>query len=253
MIISPSKEFIFIHLEKCGGTSIETALEPHLAWHDMIIGSTNFGESVQSLYFNRFGVDKVKSEMLWKHSSAQEIYQFIGPDNWNDFKKFSVVRDPQQLIISLYNFSSTVVKYHLGRINREVWKERLRIKDYPQTFPFTEGYFIEYAKSEIDGSGIDGFVENILSEKYSFCAPQVERLSVAGSKNLGTVTDLSTLSREWNYLTEHLGFDFYIPLLHLNKSEKHDVELSSRSIKKIKRHFAIDYDILPEYTGVYWK
>ena len=91
MIISPYKEFIFIHLEKCGGTSVETALEPYLAWHDMIIGSTNFGESIQSLYFNRFGVDKVKSEMLWKHSSAQEIYQFVGPDNWNDFKKFSIV------------------------------------------------------------------------------------------------------------------------------------------------------------------
>ena len=252
MIISPSKEFIFIHLEKCGGTSVETALQPHLACHDMIIGSTNFGESVQSLYFDRFGVDKVKSEMLWKHSSAQEIYQFIGPDHWNDFKKFSVVRDPQELIKSLYNFSATVAKYHLGRINREVWKERLRIKDYPQAFPFTEDYLIEYAKSEIDGSGIDGFVENILSENYSFCAPQVERLSTIGSKNLGVVADLSTLSNEWNYLTEHLGFDIQIPLLHLNKSEKHDVELSPRSIKKIKRHFSIDYQLLPRYTGVAW-
>lgn len=252
MIISPSKEFIFIHLEKCGGTSVESALEPHLSWDDMIMGSTNFGESLQSLYFNRFGVDKVKSEMLWKHSSAQEIYQFIGADNWNDFKKFSVVRNPQELVKSLYNFSATVTKYHLGRINREIWKERLRIKDYPQFFPFTEGYLIEYVKSEIDGSGINGFVENILSENYSFCSPQAERLSVVGSKNLGVIADLSTLTTEWDHLTEHLGFDFNIPLLHLNKSENNNIELSSKSIKKIKHHFAIDYDVLPEYTGVYW-
>ena len=253
MIISPSKEFIFIHLEKCGGTSVETALEPYLAWHDMIIGSTNFGESIQSLYFNRFGVDKVKSEMLWKHSSAQEIYQFVGPDNWNDFKKFSVVRDPQELIKSLYNFSATVAKYHLGRINREAWKERLRVKDYPQAFPFTEGYLIEYAKSEIDGTGINGFVENILSEDYSFCSPQTNRLSVDGSKDLGAIIDLSRLTLEWDSLTEYLGFDFHIPISHLNKSENHDIELSPRAIKKIKKHFAIDYDVLPEYTGVYWK
>ena len=252
MIISPSKEFIFVHLEKCGGTSVESALEPHLEWSDLIIGSTDFGEGIQNLYFNRFGTQKVKNKMLWKHSSAKDIYYFIGSDQWNSFKKFSVVRDPIDLVKSLYNFSQTIVKYHLGRINRESWKEKLRVNKLYDSFPFSEGYVIAYIDCVIEGSGIDGFTEKIINSKYSFIQPQTNRLSVNSIINLGNIVDLSMLNEKWDSITDQMGFDHEIKLSHLNSSEESNEELSLRSIKKIKKHFSIDYQILPKYTGVYW-
>lgn len=248
MIISPSKEFIFVHLEKCGGTSIESALESHLAWHDMIIGSTVFGEGIQNLYFNKFGIDTVKNNMLWKHSSAQDIYQYLGSSEWNSFKKFAVVRDPIKLIESYYNFSQTVVKYHMGTINRSLWKEKIRLQNFPNAFPFTEKYVLAYIQCVLDDSGINGFAENFLSDTPS----QTSRLSINSITDLGMVVDLSQLNEKWNYITDRLGFDEEIILSRLNTSEKSEEELSPRAIKKIKKHFALDYQILPKYTGAEW-
>jgi hypothetical protein len=252
MIISPSREFIFIHLEKCGGTSVETALQPHLSWDDLIIGSTEFGEGLQSLYFNRFGVDKARDEMLWKHSNAQQIYQFLGPDSWHQFKKISIVRDPQKLMISLYNFSHMVAKYHMGRVNRGLWKEKLRVNDLPNHFPFTDGYIIGYVQSVIDDSGIDGFVENVLKEGYSFCSPQYYRLTSINKFDIDLTIDLSNLQNNWANVLTITGIEEDVDLPHINDSEKVSEDLSPRSIKKIKKHFAIDYQELPKYTDINW-
>ena len=253
MIISPSKEFIFIHLEKCGGTSVESALEPHLAWHDMIIGSSNFGEEFQKLYFDKYGVEKVKKEMLWKHSDAKQIEYFLGTQEWNDFKKFAIVRDPVELVKSFYNFSQTVVKYHMGNINRGLWKEKLRTHEFSNMFPLTEGYVLAYIQSVIDAKGIDGFTEIILKSNYHFISPQTNRLIATGMSDLQNVFELSKLNEQWDEITKLMGIENKIKLSHLNSSENSGEELSSRSIKKIKKHFAIDYDVLPKYTGVYWK
>lgn len=252
MIISASREFIFIHLEKCGGTSVETALEPYLEWSDIVLGSTDFGESYQQLLHNRFGVDNVRKNMLWKHSTAQDIRSFVGPEIWNDFTKISVVREPVDLVKSLYFFSQTAVQYHIGRINRQIWKEMLRTRSFPDQWPYTEYFVQAYAQSEIDGSGIDGFVKDIFSGEHDFVRPQYERIQFNGHRDLDLVVDLCYLNEQWQSILDACKIDDAVPLKHLNISEKDPVELSPRSLKTIKKHFAIDYQQLPKYTGVTW-
>lgn len=253
MIISPSRNFVFIHLEKCGGTSVESALQPYLHWSDLIIGSTEFGERYQQCYYDRYGIAKVHSEMLWKHSTAKDIHAFITPDGWRDFKRISIVRDPQEIIKSLYFFSQTSVKYHLGRINREKWKELLRTKIFPQQYPYTEGYIHAYAQSEIEGSGIDGFVKNVLSNNYHFVQPQTHRLEIYPGSDLGMVKDLSRLNDEWHEILDALFIEDRFEIKKLNKSERDfKVELSDKSKKIIKKHFSVDYQTIPKYTGVEW-
>lgn len=252
MIISTSRNFVFIHLEKCGGTSIETALEPYLHWSDLIIGSTDYGERYQQNLYDRYSIEKVNSEMLWKHSTAKDIHAFIGPDGWNDFEKISVVRNPVDLIVSLYSFSQTAIKYHVGRINRQRWKELLRIEDFPQAWPYTEGYIHAYAYSEINGYGINGFVDYLFNEDYLFVKPQVERLEINKEIPIGNVFDLSDIDNAWDSIKEITGIPAETPLKKLNASEPADYDFSPKCIKKIKKHFAIDYDILPRYTGVSW-
>jgi hypothetical protein len=51
MIISKSKNFVYINLEKCGVTSIESALEPYLLPTDILLGSTAKGEKLEYSFF----------------------------------------------------------------------------------------------------------------------------------------------------------------------------------------------------------
>ena len=69
MILGKHKHFIFIHLEKCGGTSVENALAPYLLWDDIIMGSTHFGEQLQAFYFNYHGHQNVKANPMQVEAS----------------------------------------------------------------------------------------------------------------------------------------------------------------------------------------
>ncbi len=252
MIISASKNFIFIHLEKCGGTSVENALQPYLHWSDMIIGSTEFGEKLQSLYYERFGRNEVNENMLWKHSSAKDIHAFIGKEYWDDFTKISIVRNPEDIVKSLYSFSMMTIKYHIGRLNRGTWKELISTNSYPEYYPFTEGYIHAYAESVVNDSGLDGFVDILFKKNHNFIKTQTERIQVNNNIDMGFIIDLSDIDRGWKTIKNALQLPSNVALEKLNASEPLNITLSNRSKKIIRNHFAIDYDLLPRYTGITW-
>lgn len=73
MLMSHSHKFIFIHIWKTGGTSIREALKP-------------------------FCQD---SPMCPQHTTARDIADAY-PNEWREYKKFTVIRNPWDLIVSLY-------------------------------------------------------------------------------------------------------------------------------------------------------
>lgn len=104
MLISNSRKFIYIHLYKCAGTSVEKALGKTLAWNDILLGSTPEGEKLQGPYRSLFG--------LAKHSSAAEVRAVVGHEVWDASYTFATVRNPYAVAVSLYTHSLKALRRH---------------------------------------------------------------------------------------------------------------------------------------------
>ena len=76
-MISHEFRFIFIHINKCGGTSIEKAFDP----------------------------DADRRDVPFKHDSA-EAYRRRFPDQFRSYFKFSFVRNPWDWLVSRYFWSA---------------------------------------------------------------------------------------------------------------------------------------------------
>jgi Sulfotransferase family len=103
MIISQRLKLLFIHIPKCGGTTVEHMFDSRAQWNDLVIGGTPFGERVQPAYLERFG--------LHKHISAKKALPIIGQKVWNRMFKFTLVRNPWNYILSYYTWCNNVVKH----------------------------------------------------------------------------------------------------------------------------------------------
>lgn len=110
MIISNSRQFIFIHVTKAAGTSITAALVPTIQWNDLVLGGFPFGERIQPHYQERYGV--------YKHSTARQVLEMVGSDLWEQYFTFSFVRHPYHRAYSLYTFVAQ-------RVLAYGWRRRL--------------------------------------------------------------------------------------------------------------------------------
>lgn len=115
MIISNSRNFIFIHVPKCAGSTVTSLLSSAVRWNDLELGVSKFGEAIHPLYMARFG--------LWKHASAPEVRNIIGSDRFSQYFSFAFVRNPTARAVSFYTF---VRKLHQSsqdeaRANIEKW------------------------------------------------------------------------------------------------------------------------------------
>ena len=118
MIISPQRNFIFIHLYKCGGTSIERAYAKISLWDDLILGSTEFGEYAQNYYNRKFG--------LHKHSFVKDIVKALGEERYLSMETFALVRNPFRIYESLYGWIKGMYLGAAGNLSLEELKAKVR-------------------------------------------------------------------------------------------------------------------------------
>jgi hypothetical protein len=98
MIISPGRNYIFVHIPKTGGTSMALALEDRAMADDILIGDTP--KAVR----RRKRLKTLDAPgRLWKHARLADIDGMAGmpPDPF----VFTLVRNPWDRMVSLYHWA----------------------------------------------------------------------------------------------------------------------------------------------------
>ena len=96
MLISHKNKFIFVHIYKNAGTSIENALQVYAA--------NKFWRGVYHISHNlRIGKNPIKP--CEQHAKAPEIKACVGEDIYSNYFSFAFVRNPWDWQVSLYKYS----------------------------------------------------------------------------------------------------------------------------------------------------
>lgn len=226
--ISNSKKFVFIHLHKCGGTSVERALAQDMQWNDIILGSTDYGEFIQRPYEKKFG--------MYKHSSAATVKGVVGDDLWNQYFTFALVRHPIDRMVSYYAYLKThyLGKYRGSAIRLMYYVDQI----YPLPDAFThipklhDAFRWPGVTDCIKTANISDFIHSEGAWKSYGTMPQFDQLT--DDKGQDVIVDhigrLENISEDWPLICDKVGFSAKLP--HSNKSK--------RKYKEWRKYFSLD-------------
>ena len=99
MIISHKHQFIFIKAPKVAGTSFEVALSQHCGADDIITNSTDFNPDSDE---DTYKYPTQNNEGCYDHMLIEEVKKIVTTQQWNQYTKISIIRNPWDRIISIY-------------------------------------------------------------------------------------------------------------------------------------------------------
>jgi hypothetical protein len=226
-IVCRSRKFIFVHLTKCGGTSVEQAFAPHARWNDLIVGSTAWGERLQPVYRRLFG--------LTKHSPARQIEQSLGAEVWAQYWTVALVRHPLRVYESFYAWMADVAEDYMRdhRLDRDQLVERYR-KGALRAW-FTDWWI---AKPYLESTCFAEFMDIVLTQPRT-PRSMTARLSRDGTVIVDDVFKLEDIDRFWETFEARTGLK--LERLHVNQSRSRRYQWDESHIAEIRRRFAIDF------------
>ncbi len=226
-IISNSHRFIFVHLHKCGGSSVEVAYQPHARWNDLVLGSTQEGEKLQMIY--------QKLYKLHKHNPAADLKDKV-PEVWNDYWKFSLIRHPKSIYESFYKWIHKTISSYSKSQGMPMNEVKRRIASDDITAPFMH---YEVTKPFANAEDFNDYIRRFL--KKSTLGTLFERLSQDGNLIVDDVYKLEQIDRMWAALSARMQVN--ISPAHANKgSALENFAWSSESIRLVNDTHAMDYE-----------
>lgn len=177
-MISDKYKCIHIHIPKCAGSSIDCALN------------------------NKDGNGFVKRKKMWRqHVTANETKKhYASEKQWNEYFKFTIVRNPFERLVSSYNFVCSKAQPSDSR-------DLLLFKH----FVFRTGPF----KKKLNPN-----LTHYRGNRYHQIKPSVEYIYENNNLLVDYVGRFENLENEWDFICEKLGTNIKLP--HRNKNNRKD-------------------------------
>ncbi|MDD9869679.1 MAG: sulfotransferase family 2 domain-containing protein [Gammaproteobacteria bacterium] len=106
-IVSHKHRFIFVCPRKVAGTSIRLSLAQSCAADDTIVGGETFRPGVDADDYAALR-ERNAHGYSTPHTLPDDVRRKVGERVWNDYFKFTVVRNPWDLFVSLYCYKFAV-------------------------------------------------------------------------------------------------------------------------------------------------
>ena len=130
MIISHRHKFIFLKPRKVAGTSVEVALAQHCGDDDIVTPIGAFNPQWDEDQYAHPG-------KVWpgysRHSTLRRVRRRLGQKIWDDYLKFSITRNPWDLVVSQYHWATRLdegqpYKTAVLRSLKRCWTRPLRVR-----------------------------------------------------------------------------------------------------------------------------
>jgi hypothetical protein len=121
-MISFQKRFLFVHIPKTAGNSIQSVLRDYS--EDELVALRSEQDGVE-----RFGLRNPKYKIK-KHSTLAEYREALGNEQFRSFHKFTCVRNPWDRMVSYYFTPTQKTEAWDRKKFREVISRTLSVPDY---------------------------------------------------------------------------------------------------------------------------
>ena len=230
MIISHERKFIFIHIGKTGGTSIERALCECLG--------KDFEET-----------KKDPDGEWWKHIWAKGMKKRVGVKVWNEYFTFAFVRNPYDMILSLYSMYTRYPEYTAPERHPNLfhpWNQYRDFEDFVLAMGSETHEPDDKWRRQLDELGADGQMQvwNALENlQTSYLTESWKGMDGMGEVLVDFVGRFENLEADFHSVCERIR----VPKLELEKYGATDhppfAELYTADMEKtVGEHFAMDIE-----------
>lgn len=223
MIVSQAHKFVFVHIPKNAGTTVETVLMPHL------VEDVDLHVSILAKIPENRAAAKVREDArLDKHVTARQLRYAMEPGAYDQLFSFAFSRNPYSRCYSAYNFL----------VRRAGAEMRKMAKGLPASAGPERSMFLEATFDDICDD-LDS-----VTAAFNLFRPQTDWLPLADSVDF--VGRLENLTEDLRLIHLHLG----LPLTELDDAPTENMKavkgawrnMSAKSAAAIRAFYASDFD-----------